>query len=201
MSGLACQPVLDRAWRCGGSQVRTTAICPIPEGLLSPDLSTRDLFSVLDERVAAHADGRLGQPARGARGRAVNAQLLWASGSRGIPPAAGPFLVTHSTPPGLRRGEQLGEDGQRLDGAAAYSRPPGSAEPKHSSAFERHVQLDDSPVVRGATVSGAGSQAEMRPDGSTGARNRGRSRCAPAQRSDRRLVLAPIVEQVLRDRR
>ena len=106
----------------------------MPCSLLSPDLSTCDLFSVLDERVATDADGRLGQPARGARGRAVIAQLPWASGSRGIPPAAGPFLVTHSTPPGLHRGEQLGEDGQRRRGAAAYSRPPGSAEPKHSSA-------------------------------------------------------------------
>jgi hypothetical protein len=151
----------------------------MPCRLLSPDLSACDLFSVLDERVATHADGRLGQPARGARGRAVIAQLPWASGSRGIPPAAGPFLVTHSTPPGLRRGEQLGQDGQRRDGAAAYCRPPGSAEPKHSSAFERPVQLDDSPVARGATLSGAGSQAEMRPDGSTGVRkSRPDSLCA-----------------------
>jgi len=97
-----------------------------------------------------------GQPGRGARGRAVIAQLPWASGSRGIPPAAGPFLATHATPPDLRRGEQLGEDGYGRDGAAANSRPPGSAEPKHSSAFQHQVQLDDSPVARGATVSGAG---------------------------------------------
>ena len=41
-------------------------------------------------------------------------------------------------------------------GAAANSRPPESAEPKHSSAFQHQVQLDDSPVARGATVSGAG---------------------------------------------
>jgi len=52
--------VLDRAWRCGGSQVRMTAIRPMPGGLLSPDLCTRDLFAGLGERVATHAGGRLG---------------------------------------------------------------------------------------------------------------------------------------------
>jgi hypothetical protein len=55
-----CEAVLDRAWRCGGSQVRMTAIRPMPGGLLSPDLCTRDLFSGLGERVATHAGGRLG---------------------------------------------------------------------------------------------------------------------------------------------
>jgi hypothetical protein len=140
----------------------------MPCGLLSPDLSTRDQFSVLDERVAIHAGGRLG---------AASARRAWQS--RHCAATLGVWVPRHPSRRGTLPRYSLnaarptsGRTARRArlgrDGEAANSRRPGSAEPKHSSAFERHVQLDDAPVARGATVLGPGSQAEVRPDGSTG---------------------------------
>ncbi len=173
----------------------------MPGGLLSPDLCTRDLFSVPDERVATHAGGRLG---------AANARRAWQS--RHCAATLGVWVPRHPSRRGTLPRYSLNaarayvganSSARTVGGVTARrqnSRPPGPAEPKHSSAFQRQAQLDDSPRRARRHCLRVGSQAEMRPDGSTGARNRGRSRCAPAQRVDRRLVLAPIVEQVLRDR-
>jgi hypothetical protein len=43
----------------------------------------------------------------------------------------------------FRQGDSSGEDGQAYDSEAATHRPPWSAEPKHSSAFARIVQLGE----------------------------------------------------------
>ena len=163
---------MNRSWigldGAADHKVRITAICPMPCGLLSPDLSTRDQFSVLDERVAVDAGGRLG---------AASARRVAEPSLRSYPGRLGPAASLPPRDPSSlftqRRPAYVGANGSRRarlgrDGEAANSRRPGFAEPKHSSAFERHVQLDDAPVARGATVLGPGSQAEVRPDGSTG---------------------------------
>ena len=131
----------------------------------SPDLSTVICFPCWTSVWLFTPVVGWGQPARGARqSRHCAATLgVWVPrhpSRRGTLPRYSLNAARPTSGRTARRG-RLGRDGE-----AANSRRPGSAEPKHSSALERHVQLDDAPVARGATVLGPGSQA-VRPDGST----------------------------------
>src|SRR6476659_10749803 len=71
----------------------------MPCSLLSPDLSTCDLFSVLDERVATHADGRLGSQREA---RVAERSLRSYSGRLGpaasLPPRDPSSLLTQRRP-------------------------------------------------------------------------------------------------------
>ena len=87
-----------------------------------------------------------------ARGRAVIAPLPWVVWVPRHPSRRGTLLVVHPTRPGYARVTARARTVRRVTARRQTHRPPWSAEPKHSSAFARIVQLGEVEWVGEATA-------------------------------------------------